>query len=181
MAKAEPDLTEVNRLIMDEPGQGSASKTVDVEYALAVLRSEHDRLKDCAKTNEERHAQNQEINRKNYEGWRQENLRLQSELLASQEKVFELQRSTCGVVGRHRRERPCAYRAYRVRAVRCLRWIRTAVLGGFGLGVERSQAHRQLMRTAHRRIPRCLTMKRQSAAVDGLRIPAGGAIVKNVV
>ena len=36
-------------------------------------------------------AQNQEMNRKNYESWRCKNVRLQTELLASQEKVFELQ------------------------------------------------------------------------------------------
>jgi predicted RNase H-like nuclease (RuvC/YqgF family) len=89
MAKTEPNLAEVNRLIRGEADQ--SVETIDVKHALAVLRSENARLKDCATVNAEREAGNEETRRKNYEGWRRENLRLQTELLASQEKVFELQ------------------------------------------------------------------------------------------
>jgi hypothetical protein len=39
----------------------------------------------------QKETQNQEVNRKNYEGWRRENLKLQEQLLASQERVCELQ------------------------------------------------------------------------------------------
>ena len=46
MAKPEPNLVEVNRLMSGEPG--AASQTVDVEYALAALRAENARLRDCA-------------------------------------------------------------------------------------------------------------------------------------
>jgi predicted RNase H-like nuclease (RuvC/YqgF family) len=91
MAKAEPDLAEVNRLIRGDivPAPNTVSKTI--EHALAVLRSENAWLKDCAKTNAEREAQNEETRKKNIEGWRRENLRLQEQLLASQERVYELQ------------------------------------------------------------------------------------------
>ena len=44
-----------------------------------------------SQVNEERQAQNQELNWKNYEGWLRENLDCKARLLASQEKVFELQ------------------------------------------------------------------------------------------
>jgi predicted RNase H-like nuclease (RuvC/YqgF family) len=92
MAKAEPNLAEVNRLAYEPSSTpNTATRTIDVEHALAVLRSENARLKDCARVNAEREAGNEETRRKNYEGWRRENLRLQTELLASQEKVFELQ------------------------------------------------------------------------------------------
>jgi len=50
MAKAEPNLAEVNRLIGAEPDPGTISKTIDVEHALAVLRSENAWLKDCFRT-----------------------------------------------------------------------------------------------------------------------------------
>jgi predicted RNase H-like nuclease (RuvC/YqgF family) len=66
-------------------------KLTDIRTALAVLQSENARLKDCARVNAEREAHNAETRQKNYEGWRRKNLRLQTELLASQEKVFELQ------------------------------------------------------------------------------------------
>lgn len=79
----------MNKLIRGEPG--AAPKTVDVEYALSALRSENAHLKGCAKTNADRHAQNEETHRKNLESWKKESLRLQTELLASQERVFELQ------------------------------------------------------------------------------------------
>lgn len=78
MAKAEPETDEVHKL-------------TDTETMLAVLQSENARLKEQAKVNAERHAQNQEMQQKNYQGWRRENLKLQNELLASQETVFELQ------------------------------------------------------------------------------------------
>jgi hypothetical protein len=87
MAKAEPNLAEVNRPIQADPDPNAVSRTVDIEHALAVLRSENAWLKDCAKTNAEREARNEETRKKNSEGWRRENLRLQEQLLASQEKV----------------------------------------------------------------------------------------------
>ena len=90
-AKAEPDLVEVNRLIRAEPGADTVSRTIDVEHALAVLRSENARLKDAARMNAERAALNEETYKKNSEGWRRESLKLQEQLLASQEKVYELQ------------------------------------------------------------------------------------------
>ena len=89
MAKAEPNVAEVNKLI-----SGTDSETVsevDVKYALAVLRQENARLKENAATNARTAEQNAETHRKGYEGWRRENLRLQTELLASQDRVFELQ------------------------------------------------------------------------------------------
>jgi cell division septum initiation protein DivIVA len=89
MAKTEPNLAEVNRLVRAE--HDPSTVTIDVEHALAVLRSENARLKDCITTNAERAAQNEETHKKNYEGWRRENLKLQDQLLASQEKVYELQ------------------------------------------------------------------------------------------
>lgn len=95
MAKAEPvpapDLIEVNRLIRTELGPGTVSKTIDVEHALAVLRAENTQLRERVSANAQTVAQNAETHRKSYEGWRRENLRLQNELLASQERVFELQ------------------------------------------------------------------------------------------
>jgi hypothetical protein len=91
MAKAEPDLAEVNRLIRAEPNPNAVSRTIDVEHALAVLRSENARLKEEARVNAERAARNEEIHKKNSDGWRRENLKLQEQLLASQEKVYELQ------------------------------------------------------------------------------------------
>jgi predicted RNase H-like nuclease (RuvC/YqgF family) len=89
MAKAEPNPAEVNRLVRGEPGP--ETETVDVKYALSALRSENARLKEQAESNARTHERNQEMNQKNYEGWRRENLRLQTELLASQERVYELQ------------------------------------------------------------------------------------------
>ncbi len=90
MAKAEPDIVEVNRLIKGEPGPGTV-KTIDVENALAVLRAKNARLKEQTAVNAKTHAANIERHQKDYEGWRSANLKLQIELLASQERVFELQ------------------------------------------------------------------------------------------
>jgi hypothetical protein len=63
----------------------------DAEKMFAVLQAENARLKELAETNARTAARNAETQRKGYEGWRRENLRLQTELLASQERVFELQ------------------------------------------------------------------------------------------
>jgi hypothetical protein len=65
--------------------------TIDVEHALAVLRSENARLRDCAGADAKRAAQNEEDHKRNTERWRKENLKLQEQLLASQERVYELQ------------------------------------------------------------------------------------------
>jgi predicted RNase H-like nuclease (RuvC/YqgF family) len=83
MAKAEPNLVEVNR----EPDPNTVSRMMDAERALAVLRSENDRLKANARIA----AQNDETHKKNAEYRQKEILRLQAELLASQERVYELQ------------------------------------------------------------------------------------------
>jgi hypothetical protein len=81
MAKVEPNLTAPTDTV----------DTIDVKHALAVLRSENARLKDQAATNAKTAAQNEETHKKNYEGWRRENLKLQEQLLAPQERVYELQ------------------------------------------------------------------------------------------
>jgi len=75
MAKAEPNLT----------------APIDVKHALAVLRAENARLKGQAEVNAKTAAQNEETHRKGYESWRKENLKLQEQLLAAQERVYELQ------------------------------------------------------------------------------------------
>jgi hypothetical protein len=67
-------------------------KLGDTESMLSVLQAENARLKECAKVNAEREAHNLETQQKNYEGWRRENLKLQNELLASQERGFRLAR-----------------------------------------------------------------------------------------
>jgi hypothetical protein len=87
MAKAEPDLVEVNRPIRTEPDPNTVSRMMDAEHALAVLQSENARLK----ANAGIAAQNEETYKKNSEGWRKKILSLQEQLLASQEKVYELQ------------------------------------------------------------------------------------------
>jgi hypothetical protein len=73
MAKAEPNLVEVNR----EPDPNTVSRMMDAERALAVLRSENDRLKANARIA----AQNDETHKKNAEYRQKEILRLQAELL----------------------------------------------------------------------------------------------------
>lgn len=90
MAKAQPNVAEVNRLIKGEPSPDTVS-TIDVEHALAVLRSENARLKDLLKTNADIAARNEEIQKRNSETSRREILKLQEQLLASQERVYELQ------------------------------------------------------------------------------------------
>ena len=75
-----------------EPGEaGPVTKTIDVEHALAELRSENARLKDLAKVNAETAARNEETHKKNNEGWRRENLKLQEQPLSAQDRVYELQ------------------------------------------------------------------------------------------
>jgi hypothetical protein len=94
MTKAEKaglDLAEINQLVRAEPAPGVVSQTVNVEHALAILRSENARLKDCARVNAEREARNEEMREKNRAHGIRETLRLQNELLASQERIVELQ------------------------------------------------------------------------------------------
>ncbi len=88
----EPDLAEVNRLMRGEPAPGVTSRTVDVEYALSVLRNENARLKEAAKVNADTYAQNREMQQKNCENLRKEIFKVHNELFASQEKVYELQK-----------------------------------------------------------------------------------------
>jgi hypothetical protein len=83
---AEPDVAEVNRLLRNEPPTGT-SRTVDIEHALAVLRSENNHLRDILKTNADREAQNEDIRAKNHTHDVKEKIRLQSELLAAQELI----------------------------------------------------------------------------------------------
>jgi predicted RNase H-like nuclease (RuvC/YqgF family) len=85
MAKAEPNLAEANRPIRTEPEPDAV--TIDVGHTLAVLRSENARLK----ANAAIAARNDGIDKKNAEHRQKEILRLQAELLASQERVYELQ------------------------------------------------------------------------------------------
>jgi hypothetical protein len=68
MAKAEPNLVEVNRLIRAEHDRSTV--TIDVEYALAALRSENARLKETARADAETAARNEETHKKNNENWR---------------------------------------------------------------------------------------------------------------
>jgi formylmethanofuran dehydrogenase subunit E len=100
-AKAEPDLAEVNRLIRAEHDRSAV--TIDVEYALAALRSENTRLKETARADAEKAALNEKIHKKNSDDSRRENLRLQEQLLASQEKVYELQQIAGPAPDRERR------------------------------------------------------------------------------
>ncbi len=95
MAKAEqveePDLAEVNRLLRGAPAPGTVGKTVDIEYAFNVLRSENARLKETAKKLAETEASNEETHKREHAAWRRETIRLQNELLAAQERVYQLQ------------------------------------------------------------------------------------------
>jgi hypothetical protein len=91
MAKAEPNLAEVNKLISVGPDPDTVSETIDVKYALSVLRSENASLKDSARMNAEREALNVGTYKRNQEHLQQANLKLQEQLLAAQERVFELQ------------------------------------------------------------------------------------------
>lgn len=91
MAKAEPNIAEAEPV-------GTVSKTIDFEHALAFLRSENAKLrsentwlKDRAEANAKIAAQNEGIRKQNSEHVLREKLKLQQELLASQERVCELQ------------------------------------------------------------------------------------------
>jgi predicted RNase H-like nuclease (RuvC/YqgF family) len=70
---------------------GAGTRTVDVDYTLAALRSENARLKSQAELNERTHASNEQTHKRNSEHNRKEIVRLQTELLASQDKVQALQ------------------------------------------------------------------------------------------
>ena len=91
MAKAEPDLVKVNRLVRGDPDADAVGKTIDAEYALSVLRSENARLKEAAKAKAETEARNEETRQKNRVHGIKETLRLQEELLAAQDRICELQ------------------------------------------------------------------------------------------
>jgi len=64
---------------------------LDKAMAAARSRSENATLRDCAGADAKRAAQNEEIHKRNIEQLRKENLKLQEQLLASQERVYELQ------------------------------------------------------------------------------------------
>jgi hypothetical protein len=90
VATAEPNLTTVNRLVRTETPTDTVD-TIDVEHALAVLRSENARLRDHVAANAKTAAQNEETHKRNAELLRKENLKTQEQLLAAQERVYGLQ------------------------------------------------------------------------------------------
>lgn len=90
MTKAEPNLTAVNRLVRTELPTDTVD-TIDVEHALAVLRSENARLKEKVAATVKTAAQSEETHKRDIACRRKENLKLQSELLTAQQRVYELQ------------------------------------------------------------------------------------------
>jgi hypothetical protein len=90
MTKAEPNLAAVNHLIRTELPADTVD-TIDVEHALAVLRSENARLRDRAGADAKVAAQKEEDHKRDTANWRKENLKLQEQLLAAQQRVYELQ------------------------------------------------------------------------------------------
>jgi predicted RNase H-like nuclease (RuvC/YqgF family) len=62
-------------------------RTIDIEHAINLLRSENAQLKANARTE----ATNEGTRKKNIEHLQREILKLQEQLLASQNKVYELQ------------------------------------------------------------------------------------------
>jgi hypothetical protein len=90
MTKAEPNLATVNRLIRSELPADTVD-TIDVEHALAVLRAENARLRDRAGVDAIAVSQKEEEHQRDVANWRKENLKLQEQLLAAQERVYELQ------------------------------------------------------------------------------------------
>ena len=89
MTKAEPNLATVNRLIRSELPADTVD-TIDVEHALAVLRAENARLRDRAGVDAIAVSQKEEEHQRDVANWRKENLKLQEQLLAAQERVYEL-------------------------------------------------------------------------------------------
>ena len=87
---AEPNLATVNRLIRSELPADTVD-TIDVEHALAVLRAENARLRDRAGVDAIAVSQKEEEHQRDVANWRKENLKLQEQLLAAQERVYELQ------------------------------------------------------------------------------------------
>ena len=90
---AEPDIAEVKRLVETGPVPGTTCRTIDVQHALAALRSDNAALRHRIKTNDENNGRNQETHKKNHEHSRKEILKLQEQLLASQDRVYELQKT----------------------------------------------------------------------------------------
>jgi hypothetical protein len=87
LVETEPNLDEVNRLLRGE----IVPPNTEIGCAFVTLQSENARLKASAKADAEKAALNEKIHKKNSDDWRRENLRLQEQLLASQERVYELQ------------------------------------------------------------------------------------------
>jgi hypothetical protein len=90
MTKAEPNLTAVNRLVRTELPTDTVD-TIDVEHALAVLRSENARLRERVAADAKTAAQSEEDHKRDIACRQNENLKLQEQLLAAQERVYELQ------------------------------------------------------------------------------------------
>ena len=93
MTKAEPiaaDFAAINRLVGNAVPIDTVN-TIDVEHALAVLRAENARLRDRAGVDAIAVSQKEEEHQRDVANWRKENLKLQSELLTAQQRVYELQ------------------------------------------------------------------------------------------
>ena len=93
MTKAEPiaaDFAAINRLVGNAVPIDTVN-TIDVEHALAVLRSENARLKEKVAATVKTAAQSEETHKRDIACRRKENLKLQSELLTAQQRVYELQ------------------------------------------------------------------------------------------
>jgi hypothetical protein len=78
-------------VIMAKVETNEVRKLTDTETMLGILQSENARLKDSARLNAEREALNVGTYKRNQEHLQQANLKLQEQLLAAQERVFELQ------------------------------------------------------------------------------------------
>jgi hypothetical protein len=78
----------LNKILSSAPMQSAERSMSNMRLP---LRSENARLKDIAERNAKTEAQNQEIRKKNSEFLQRENIKLQAHLLASQDRVYELQ------------------------------------------------------------------------------------------
>jgi hypothetical protein len=93
----EPSLAEVNRLVRGDPAPGTPSKTVDVEYALSVLRSENARLREAAKTNAEKQAASLRASQIDHDHTRRELHKVHTQLFESQQRVYALEKQLLAV------------------------------------------------------------------------------------
>jgi hypothetical protein len=88
----EPNLAEVNRLVRGDPAPGTPSKTIDVEHALSVLRSENARMKEAAKANAEKQAASLRAAQIDHDHTRRELHKVHTGLFESQQRVHVLER-----------------------------------------------------------------------------------------